>query len=210
MFRKLFMFLLAGMCLTSCSQSHLDVDDATEVTEADLFLASDEFKQFEKMLKEDSKIVRNALKVLTNDEKARYFELIGSVYPEMPDEEYNVLVAEIKQLTGIDTDKRLRRIYEAKMELKSKITFTKKELLDAIQRHCLTIKSVTLSRSTNEVGSDECYYSCEIQYWNAYYGCDGDEIYNPTDPHPTTEWEIARYCEFQAQKAYDECAKWCD
>lgn len=204
------MFLLAAICLTSCSQSHLDVDDATEVTEADLFLASDEFKQFEKMLKEDSRIVRNALKALTKDENARYFELMGSVYPEMSDEEYNVLVAEIKQLTGIDTDKRLRRIYEVKTELKSKMNFSKKDFLDAMQRQCLNMKHRSLSRSTNEVGSDECYYNCEQEYWTTLYGCDANaDTHNPC-PGPNDEWDKSRYCEYKAQKNYEICVHGCD
>ena len=68
-----FLFIFATiLCCLSCNNDS-DSFDVEEVTAADLFLVSDEFKEYEQVVKEDSRIVRNALKVLTADEKSRYF-----------------------------------------------------------------------------------------------------------------------------------------
>ena len=207
-----FLFIFATiLCCLSCNNDS-DSFDVEEVTAADLFLVSDEFKEYEQVVKEDSRIVRNALKVLTADEKRRYFTLMKSASPEMTDDEYNVVVAEIQELTGIDTDARLRKLHEARVKLTSKMTFSKTELLKAMQRQCLNVKKVTMTRSSNENNTSDCLHTCENVYASVYSQCDPTDGYGPG--HNSTHidydlWCQTRYCEMLASDAYDKCAMGC-
>ncbi|MCM1163315.1 MAG: hypothetical protein NC339_03575 [Muribaculaceae bacterium] len=198
-----FIILLATVLLcTSCTQEMVDINDSTDITEADLFLVSDDFKQYERIVKEDGRILKNALKALTQEEKERYFSLMNSASLDMTEEEYVNIVSEIKELTGIDTDARLHKLHDARMNLISKITFSKVDLLKAMQRHCLNMRAIPRSRSTSEADTEECLYECSQIYWQVFTSC--KPAYGSN-----SSWEDGKYCEMVASAAYDDCAKHC-
>ncbi|MCM1163310.1 MAG: hypothetical protein NC339_03550 [Muribaculaceae bacterium] len=211
----LFIFLATVLFCISCTQEMVDVSDSTDITEADLFLVSNDFKQYERIVKEDGRILKNALKALTQEEKERYFSLMNSASLDMTEEEYVNIVSEIKELTGIDTDARLHKLHDARMNLISKINFSKVELLKAMQRHCLNMRAIPRSRSTNEADTEECLYDCSLIYNRVYSSCDPTDGYgpghNPKDDIDTKRelWEGTKYCEMIASAAFDQCAIYC-
>lgn len=208
MFNKYLLFI-AIILLSSCEQTELNTDNSDTITEADLFLESEDFKQYAQIIKDDGRIIRNALKSLTAEEKERYFCLLRSASPEMTDDDYNYIVSEIQQLTGINTDARLRKLHEARVKLLSNVTFSKQDLLKAMQRHCLNRKSIALTRSTEEVSREECLHQCSNIYAQVYNACDPTGGYG--SGHSDYElWCQTRYCEMIASDAYDECAMGCE
>lgn len=197
-------------CCISCNDHEIRGDEP--ITEADLFLASDEFKQFEQVIINDSRITRNALMALTVEEREQYFSLMKKATPNITNVEYDSIVAEIKRITGIDTDARLRKLHNAKIRLFSKTTFSKTDLLKAMQRQCLNIKNITLTRSTDEINSSDCLHSCENIYAAVYRMCDSTDGYGPglvLNEEDYKIWYQTRYCEMQAMEAFDECAVGC-
>lgn len=211
--QKTRLFIVAVLCCFSCGHSDSDAFDSESVTDADMFLVSDDFKQYEQIVENDRRMVRNALKALTDEEKKRYFTLMKSTYPEMTDEVYYTIISEIRVLTGIDTDARIKRIHKARVNLISKITFPKKELLKAMQRQCLNMKALKLTRSSDEIDRSECLNRCSNVYSGVYSVCDPTGGSGPgavSSEEDYRLWCQVRYCEMLAMEAYDECAMGCN
>lgn len=127
----------------------------------------------------------------------------------MTDDDYNYIVSEIQQLTGINTDARLRKLHEARVKLLSNVTFSKQDLLKAMQRHCLNRKPIALTRSIEEVSREECLHTCENIYASVYSQCDPTNGYG-SGHYDYGLWCQTRYCEMLASEAYDECAMRCE
>ncbi|MCM1163842.1 MAG: hypothetical protein NC339_06310 [Muribaculaceae bacterium] len=208
-YKFLNLLLLFVFCISYSNSANISTEEEV-ITEADLFLVSDDFNQYERIVKEDGRILKNALKALTQEEKERYFSLMHSASLDMTEEEYVNIVSEIKELTGIDTDARLHKLHDARMNLISKITFSKVDLLKAMQRHCLNMRTIPMSRSISEASTEECLYDCSLIYTQVYSTCDPTDGYGPGAPDPNRDlWNETKYCEMVASAAYDDCAKYC-
>lgn len=180
------------------------------MSDADVFLESDAFKKYEKIVKADGTIIKNAPKALTVDERKEYFSLMKSVTPNTTDDEYNDVIQKIKVLTGVDTDLRIKKLHDARAKMMENVAFSKKELLQAMQRHCLNMKKVVSTRSYDEIDYVVCRNECSNIYARVYSECDPTGGMGMTDPQDYDLWCQLRYCEMAASDAYDECMMGCE
>lgn len=196
-------FLIITFC--SCNSQNDSYDEGNNINSADVFLESDQYKEYEKIVKQDSMIVKNALKALTSEERKEYFTLMSSVTQNTTEAEYDSIFHRIYELTNIDTDKRLKTLHQARTKMMEGVTFSKRELLQAMQRHCLNMNRTIMTRSYDEVDRAQCRNECSAVYSSVYWDCDPTGGTGGLD-----HWAETRYCDMIATDAYDECMRNCE
>lgn len=206
--------ILLAAILCACNNKDNITEETNDINNAEIFLESEQYKKYEKIVKKDGIIVKNALKALTKEERNEYFTLMRSATPNTTETEYDSIFHRIYELTNIDTDKRIKKLYEAKVEMMEGVTFSKKELLKAIQRHCININKTVMTRSYDEVDRTVCMNECSAVYASVYGDCDptgGTGIEGSIkDQQDYDLWEELRYCAMMAADAYDECMQGCE
>ena len=153
--KKFFLIAAVILSMTSCSKN----DSFEEVlTEADLFVNSDSFRQLEKVLREDRKTMIQAYQSLSKNEKKKCLKLQKLGTCKQGAERLEI-AKEISSILNIDFDERARILSKAATNCYEKCNVDKTSLLRAIQKRN--------ARTRSE--SDEHYR--EIQYQqcvNAY------------------------------------------
>lgn len=218
-------FVLIGMF--SCDNvTQSDNDTQTVVTEADVFLASEKYQKYSVVMEADARMMRNAFKTLTKEEKQEYFRLLRSITDSISEEEYKQIVEEIYALTRIDIDTRLKKLSAARHTLLDGTHFTKKELLDAMQRRNVANSTLSITRATSEENRETCRHACLADYTSAvkeckdayesdYRGTAYDESMNNKDAsldgqfRNYKDWCASRACEAIAANEYDNCLSEC-
>lgn len=199
------------MIITFCSCSNDRIDDlSSEITEADIFVASEDFQSYQTLSKNCSRQVFKILKGLSRSERLEFDDLVKKAKKTEDYKELMELEKKIGQILGIDYSAMLADLYEARQQLFNGSEFTGESLLKALQKYNKLHKSVPLTRSEYEMTEMDCqeealheyesiYASCMNEY-NAQYYYEIGFVNNYTTPDER----------ITARRIYEEIARSCN
>ena len=223
---KKYLFLAALMVigLSSCSSEHEDAM-ADDITEADAFVASEQFQEYQLAQRMYWNELRDSLKKLNREEKKMYVNLLDSASHTADIYLHDRLVAQLSQLVGIDYNKRFALLLEARNKAFQNVSIPQEEYLKAVQRYNIKMASYQLTRSDSESACvSNCYLifqmaaglceSAKIEGWSfepdytSWYELDPDE--RPTIlPESYINWCEYRACLMNAEMEFDSCKSGC-
>lgn len=154
------------LSMTSCSK-----DDSYEevLTEADLFVNSDSFRQLEKVLREDRKIMIQAYQSLSKNEKKKCLKLQELGKCKQGAERIEI-AKDISTILNIDFDERARILSKAATDCYGKCNVDKTSLLRAIQKRNARTRSES-DEHYREIQYQQCVNACESVYLIDYGWC---------------------------------------
>lgn len=198
---------------SSCSSDSEELMTEETLTEADLFVASKEFQNYQNYLMDDAKMMKKVLKGLSKQKKERYHNLLDSLPNYRTIKHRDQILNEIGNLLGINYKLRLYRIEANSNKLREKINFTNAELLSAMQRRNANALNSPVVVNSLEERYEKCISNCDHIYEYSILGCPSD-IWSPC-PDLNEDfinndcedyWECRSKVEKELSSCYDECS----
>lgn len=214
-------FLCSFCVVTSCDISNEGHNFNKISNDAEIFVYSNKFIEYEAFVTKESKQLKNAIKVLSKSEKETYNRLIKKVTPRITEEEYKRVITEIYKIINIDIDNRLKRLFLARYVCFYGTTFSKVEFLRALQIKNAN-KGIVATRSS--VSELACLDMCNSAYYSSTYSCysqDSSFAGSPFDEEmnidpdflnrimETKEWAEIRTCLLDAETNFIFCKSQC-
>lgn len=196
-------FFLLGS-ISSCQnndQEYLkDESESLEnVTDADVFIASEKYQNYLKEFRKDSRKMRNILSKLTKEDKVEYKRLL-TLRPDN-DEELDTLFSSISEILGINYKERIFKLAKRNREVFSSVDFTRLELLKAHQK--FIVAKSTIARSINyDEAQASCRELCDLDFAAASYKCSLPEKPNEWQ---NIDWACMAKLESERNDCYDHC-----
>ncbi len=210
---KKYLFLAALMVigLSSCSSEHEDAM-ADDITEADAFVASEQFQEFQQSMRKDVTLIRERIQKLTKVEKEELRKALTTSAQSVEDVNSACMLA--SEMLNIDYKQHIADRMADYISTFSGKTFPTQELLKAIQRYNTTAIRVQLTRSgSNEAARMECENYCGALYSEVYYSCLGDYVDYSYPEHNWNEdqrawltfWNCTEQAEWATADCFDSC-----
>ena len=202
---KKYLFLAALMVigLSSCSSEYEDAM-ADDITEADVFVASEQFQEFQQVMQKDDLMMKKKLKKLNKSERNKYLALLDSLIKSNQQKQKMQIVNQINSLLDIDILERYGLLAASINRITSNLPVSKSALIKAIQRY--NVKAYTRASSNPSEGKYyECRELCLKQYEYAVLECDCTEWYEPIYSNG-----YCIYCIMQAEINKEVCDANCE
>ena len=223
---KIYFILLLLIGFSSCSSDSEEVMSEETLTEADLFVASKEFQNYQNFLMDDAKMMRKVMKRLSTNKRDKLKELRTAALNAKTENEYNQVMSEINDLLDMDYASRIDKLAKARYELFKDVDIPNSEIYKAVQRYNVAYQQEPVTRSEDET---TCLYGCYTSYLAASGDCEyepiggwdvtvGDNSNNGDwdddwyDDEPDTDyvnWCEYRGCMMEAENNYDDCVSMC-
>lgn len=216
----LFIFLLMLIGFSSCSSESDELMTEETLTEADLFVASKEFQNYQNYLMDDARVMRKVLKKLSKGKLEELNELRKAALDAKTEIEYDNVMADINKLVNFDYAARIDKLAKAKYEIFKDVNIPNSEIFKAVQRHnAVQLEPMTRSSSDEQACLHGCYTSylansgdCEKEYerldsW-AEGGVNNGE-WNDGQETNYLDWCDYRGCIMSAEIEYDNCVSMC-
>ena len=224
-----FILLLMLIGFSSCSSDSEEVMSEETLTEADLFVTSKEFQNYQNFMKDDAKMMRKVLKGLPKSKKERFRELLDSLPKFKTLEQRDMILDEIGAVLKIDYKGRYKKIEQYTIDLKKGVSFSNAALFSAMQRRAANSVSVPVTRSSDEPTDMECHYECDLLHSQLLSECPANEediswfksydrAYDYDGDGVASDYELKRYtrevyypqCIAYAYSQRDMCYELCD
>lgn len=216
--KKVFVLaILMSISFGSCSVEQSNGLE-NEITEADLFVSSEEFQFYQKELKNKLKEVGKIVKSLSQQEKKELQDLYNQLENVGNMKELLKIEQRIGYLLKIDFDDILADLFEIHQNLFEGITLSDEAVLKAIQRYNCSHYNLSLTRSVEEFVDNNCTYLAEDIYAAVYDGCmkenGGYEYYEMgyygSNTYAKQRYlEVSRMCHdlamIEEMKSYEKC-----
>ena len=211
----LFLFICFPLisCQTDSSEKH--PQEKTDVTAADLFIASEANQNLKKEIGKEMRKERNAISKLSKEELTQYNELKKKM---LNTDTRTEAIAQLKELTGYDYQTSRNRISTLVKAVFEGTNFTKLELMRARQKNLMS--KVTITRAeNNEEERQECYKKCDEDakehIMNCYKKFNEDISDLPASEFPDGQhyqWylQIRDACLYEAEVKLLLCQEDCD
>lgn len=211
------LFLFTCFPLISCQtdSSEYHPQETTDVTAADLFIASEAYQNLKKEIGKEMRKERNAISKLSKEELTQYNELKKKM---LNTDTRTEAIAQLKELTGYDYQTSRNRISTLVKAVFEGTNFTKLELMRARQKNLMS--KVTITRvENNEEERQECYKQCDEDAKEDIIDCYNDFEENIRDL-PASEFPdgptykhyefIRDACLYAAETQQLQCEEDCD
>lgn len=154
------------MTLLVCSCTNESSEVANEkITEADIFVASEAFQQYQSEMRKDSKMMHGIVKKLSKADKKAFVSLLRQMKSTKDLEGRKKLMNEISGIIKIDYSDRISKLLTLSEDVFKDKSFSNKDLISAIQRH--NIKSGGIV-NPQDFYSEQAYWECRDYCYNTY------------------------------------------
>ena len=209
---------IAGLMLCGCS-SDLDEGAVSDVTEADVFVASEKYQNYQSLVQREVKAMRKTLKGLPKGERREFHQLSSAMREAKSYDDLLAIEDKMGDIIGMDCKESFERIAKARMEAFKGVRLSKESLLMAVQKYNALNQPIEMTRSGLEITKVECYAACDQIYFHVFNECmdryDGwyyyEQGYYYGDANALQEYLIiARSCSDMASLASLDCQLECD
>lgn len=199
---------------SSCSSDSEEVMVEEPLTEADLFVASKEFQNYQNFMKDDAKMMRKVLKSLPKSKLEKLNELRMAALNVKTEQEYNEVMSEINGLLKFDYAARIDKIAKTSYEMFKDVDIPNSEILKAAQRYNVANVTETMTRSSEELQYQYCIDSCYSIFLYEYGTCESISYYgwDATIEEEVIDyqaWGEYRNCIMNADFNYETCISSC-
>lgn len=166
-------FSLAVAILTilcGCSNDQND-DYAGEITDADIFVASEQFQTHQTQLKNCARQVYKIWKGMTRSERMEFDDLVKQATKAKDYNELMCIEKKLSQILNFDYSGMLADLYENRQQLYEGVKFNNESLLKAIQRYNKKNRFLPMTRSWYEQTESDCQNEALHEYDYVYYFC---------------------------------------
>lgn len=225
----LFILLMMLIGFSSCSSESDELMTEETLTEADLFVASKEFQNYQNYLMDDARVMRKVLKKLSKGKLEELNELRKAALDAKTEIEYDNVMADINKLVNFDYAARIDKLAKAKYEIFKDVNIPNSEIFKAVQRHnAVQLEPMTRSSSDEQACLHGCYTSylaasgdCEYEQIKGWDVTDGDyddyfnngdwddDVYDDEPDSDYVNWSEYRGCILNAEMNYDDCVSMC-
>lgn len=205
----LFILLLMLIGFSSCSSDSEEVMVEEPLTEADLFVASKEFQNYQNFMKDDAKMMRKVLKSLPKSKLEKLNELRMVALNVKTEQEYNEVMSEINGLLKFDYAARIDKIAKTSYEMFKDVDIPNSEILKAAQRYNVANVTETMTRSYEERKYEECMYDCRNIYLDEIEECEYSSLYTTIWDKEFFDWNKYRGCVMMAEMNQETCEASC-
>ena len=205
---------IAGLMLCGCS-SDLDEGTVSNVTEADVFVASEKYQDYQSLVQREVKAMRKTLKGLPKGERREFHQLSSAMREAKSYDDLMAIEDKMGDIIGMNCKGSFERIAKARMEAFKGVRLSKESLLMAVQKYNALNQPIEMTRSGLEITKEECLQACETVYITVFYHCmtdNGAELYE-TEYHTEFDyeyWFVFRMCDDIASAARLDCEMDCE
>lgn len=170
--KTLFFTVMMTLLICSCSNESTEATNE-KITEADVFVASEEFQQYQAEMRKDSKMLHSIVKKLSKADKKAYASLLLEMKSTKNMEKREQLMTEVSKILNIDYKERLRGLTKLSTTMLKGKSFSNKELVMAIQRHNVKASGQVQPQDYyGELAYWICRDKCQSDYMSAIFDCD--------------------------------------